>query len=121
LEQIDRFFSSNEWEAIYPAHKLHSLSSLCFDHGSLLLHTDDGCMAKKRFHFHAFWPRFPGFADMVVQAWHCSFGNVSSFAKLVWLLCNMTCCLKSWSDQRIGSFKTQLEILKEVVHRLEVA
>jgi hypothetical protein len=31
------------------------------------------------------------------------------------------CFLKSWSDHHIGNFKSQLEISKEVVHRLEVA
>jgi hypothetical protein len=59
---------------------------------------------EKRFHFRSFWPRFPGFADVVAQAWHCPLDNV-----------------KSWSDQRVGNFKSQLKISMEVVHRLEVA
>jgi hypothetical protein len=29
LEKIDRVFFTNEWEAIYPQHYLHSLPSLC--------------------------------------------------------------------------------------------
>jgi hypothetical protein len=58
LERIDRFFFSNEWEAIFTNHELHSLASICLDHTPLLLRTEEGCLAKKRFHFHAFWPRF---------------------------------------------------------------
>jgi hypothetical protein len=71
LERIDRFFFSDEWAAIYPDHGLHSLSSLCSDHTPLLLHSADGCLAKKRFHFCAFWRRFSGFEEVVAQACHC--------------------------------------------------
>jgi hypothetical protein len=45
----------------------------------------------------------------------------SPFACLDWLLRNMTRVLKSWSDHLIGSIRLQLEVAKEVVHRLEMA
>jgi hypothetical protein len=65
LECIDQFFFSNEWAAIYPDHELDSLSSFCSDHTPLLLRSDDGCLAMKRFHFRAFWPQFSGFDEVV--------------------------------------------------------
>jgi hypothetical protein len=50
LEKIDRVFFTNEWEAIYTQHYLHSLPLLCSDHAPLLSKTDDSHAAKRRFH-----------------------------------------------------------------------
>jgi endonuclease/exonuclease/phosphatase family metal-dependent hydrolase len=54
LERIDRMFISNEWDAIFLDHVLHSLSSLCSDHAPLLLRTEDEIQAKRWFHFCSF-------------------------------------------------------------------
>jgi hypothetical protein len=40
-------FFTNEWEAIYPHHYLHSLASMCSDHASLLLKTDGAYIANR--------------------------------------------------------------------------
>jgi hypothetical protein len=121
LERIDHSFFSNEWAAIFPGHSLDSLASLCSDHASLLLRTDVPSWAKKWFHFRSIWTKFPGFLDVVDRAWHCSLGNINPFARLDWLLHNTACFLKSWSDRHVGNIKSQLDICREVVHRLEVA
>jgi hypothetical protein len=120
LERIDHVFISNEWDDIFPDHKHHSLSSLCSDHVPLLLHTEDEIQAGKHFHFPSFWPRFPGFHDVVARAWHYLLGNVSTFTRLDWLLHNMARFLKSWSDRTIGNIRIQLETAKEIVLRLEI-
>jgi hypothetical protein len=82
LERIDMAFVSNEWEALHPHYDLQSLSSLCSDHVPLLLTLDAEFVARKCFHFMAFWPRFPGFLDIVKRAWNCPLCNVSTFARL---------------------------------------
>jgi hypothetical protein len=93
-------------DAIYQGHELLSLASLYSDHAPLLLRTNDDCQVKKRFHFWGFWPCFPGFAEVDAQAWHCSLGNVSPFARLDWLLHNTSRFLNSWNDRQVGNFKT---------------
>lgn len=75
----------------------------------------------RRFHFRSFWTKFPGFLDIVQQAWHCLLSDADPFRCLDWLLRNTTRVLQSWSALSIGSIRMQLEIAKEVVHRLEIA
>jgi hypothetical protein len=114
-------FICNEWDAIIPNHALQSLSSQCFDYAPLLLCTEDNDRVRRRFHFCSFWPRFPGFKDVVARAWHCPLGNVSPFTGLDWLLHNTVMCPKCWSDRTIGSVRLQLEMAKEIMHWLEIA
>jgi hypothetical protein len=58
--------------------------------------------------------------EVVKRAWNSPLRNASPFAHLDWLLQNTTRVLKSWSDRSIGSIRLQLEVAKEVVHRLEI-
>jgi hypothetical protein len=37
LECIDRAFSSNDWDNLFPNHVMQSLSLLCSDHAPLLI------------------------------------------------------------------------------------
>jgi hypothetical protein len=55
------------------------------------------------------------------QAWHYPLNGANPCHRLDWLLYNTTRMLKSWSDKHIGSVRLQLEVAKEVVHRLELA
>jgi hypothetical protein len=77
--------------------------------------------ARKRFHFRSFWPRFPGFMEVVERACHCPLHNADPFSRLAWLLRNTTRCLQSWSAKSIGNIRVQLSITFEVVHQLESA
>jgi hypothetical protein len=120
LECIDRVFIPNEWDAIFLDHELHSLSSLYSDHAPLLLRTEDEIQGRKHFHFCSFWPHLLGFHDVVTRAWHCLLGNVSTFTRLDYLLCNTVKFLESWSDKTIGNIRIQLEIAKELVLHLEI-
>jgi hypothetical protein len=67
------------------------------------------------------WPRFPGYLDVVKRAWHCPLRDTNPCCRLDWLLQNTARMLKSWSDKHIGNVRMQLEVAKEVVHRLEMA
>lgn len=82
LECIDRPFISNEWEDLFPAHELYSLSSLCSDHSPLLLQSDDSYTGKHHFYFKAFWPKCSGFMEVVEHAWHCPLHNANPMRKL---------------------------------------
>jgi hypothetical protein len=121
LERIDRAFISNEWEELFLANELHSLSSHCSDHAPLLLQTDASFARKGRFQFRVFWPKCSGFLNIVERAWHCPLRDANAFRCLDWLLRNTAHFLKSWNDRFFGNVRLQLEIAREVVTRLEMA
>jgi hypothetical protein len=120
LERIDRAFISNEWDTLHPDCNLQSLSPSCLDHTPLLLRTDASFFTHKMCHFRSFWPKFPGFMQVIERAWHCLMHNANPFRKLAWLLRNTTRCLQSWSTKIIGNVWVQLSLASEVVHRLEI-
>jgi hypothetical protein len=82
LKRIDRAFITTDWECIYSHYDLQSLSSPCSNHAPLLLRTDNVIKHRHIFHFQAFWPRFPGFLDVVQRVWHCLLNDVSPFSRL---------------------------------------
>jgi hypothetical protein len=110
---------SREWDELFPHHDLHSLASICSYHVLLLLWTDNMFSYHKRFHFRAWWPRFPGFIDVVRHAWNCR--HADPYRRLDWFLRNTARFLKRWSDHITCNVRVQLEVTKEVVHRLEMA
>jgi hypothetical protein len=63
----------------------------------------------------------PGFLDVVAAAWHCPLRDASPFKRIELLLHNTARVLNSWSDRFVGNVRMQLEIAREVVHRLEIA
>jgi hypothetical protein len=113
VERIGRAFITSDWEAMFPSHDMQALASNCSDHAPLLLRTDNVFCAKKRFHFRCFWPKFPGFLQVVDAAWRCPLRD--------WLLRKTARALRSWSDRSIRNIRLQLELAKEVVLRLEFA
>lgn len=121
LERIDRVFVPPEWDMLHPHSELSSFATLCSDHAPLLLRTDSTAAMTKRFHFRAFWPKLPGYLDMVQRVWHCPLQDADPFRRLDWLLRNTSRALQSWSQRCIGNIRIQLEIAKEVIHRLEMA
>lgn len=106
---------------LHPHSDLSSLTTLCSNHAPLLLRTDSTATVKKRFHFHAFWPKFPGYLETVERAWHCPLQGADPFCRLDWLLRNTARSLQSWSQRFVGNVWIQLEITKEVIQRLEMA
>jgi hypothetical protein len=120
LERIDRAFISREWDELYPQHDLQALSTICSDHAPLLLHTNN-MWSHKRFHFLAYWSKFPEFLEVVEHTWHCSLVNADPCHRLDWLFHNTARALKTYSDHHISNIRMQLEVAKEVVYRMEMA
>jgi hypothetical protein len=87
----------------------------------LVLKIDNLFSYKNRFHFCAFWLRLPSYLETVEWAWHCPLNGANPFHRLDWLLRNTARLLKSWSDKSVGNIRIQLEVVKEVIHRLEMA
>lgn len=65
LERLDCVLASVDWFDMFPTHCLKPLSSDCSDHCPLLLLLDVGPRGKRRFRFESFWPKLPGFLDVV--------------------------------------------------------
>jgi hypothetical protein len=59
--------------------------------------------------------------NVIQRVWHCPLSGANPFMCLDWLLRNTACCLQSWSARFVGSVHIQLEVTKEVLHKLEVA
>jgi hypothetical protein len=121
LERIDRVFVSTEWEDLYPNSYLQSLYSGCSDHPPLLLQSNALVHAKKCFHFESIWVRYPGFLEVVKDAWVCPLIDADPIHRLYWMMRNTARALQRWSDRFVGSVRLQLAIAKEVVLRLEMA
>jgi exonuclease III len=121
LERIDRAFISNGSEDLFPNHDLHSLASLCSDHAPCCSGWMVPSCTRGGFHFRSFWLRFPGFAEMVSQAWPYPLRDANPFRRLDWLFCNIACVVTSWSACSIGNMRVQLVVAKEVLCQLKVA
>jgi exonuclease III len=120
MEKLDRFFVMAEWEVMHQNFELHSLASLCSDHAPLILGLDMSLTDAKRFMFQSSWPKFSGFREVVAAAWRCPLRRATPFKRLDWCLRNTVRALQSWSAKSIGSIRLQLEIAKEILHRLRL-
>jgi hypothetical protein len=96
----------------HPSSNLRSVGLIFLLLGScsLLLRTDATHFARKRFHFRSFWPKLPGFLQVVERAWHCPMHHADPFSKLAGLLHNTAHCLQSWSSKPIKNVLTQLSL-----------
>lgn len=122
LEKIDRVFSTADWEVLLPNAYLSALSTATSDHSPLLLDLAADLRVGRRFHFESFWPKVPGFSQVVDEAWNgvgCDL--VNPFQRVAFRLRHVARRLRSWSDKFIGNVKLQLLIVTEVILRLDVA
>lgn len=121
LVKLDRVFCTTDWEDIYPDNVLQSHATTMSDHCPLILGLKDGFGGKKQFHFESYWSQLAGFRETVEKSWvqpaptMCPLGCISTKLK------RLTRDLQSWSAKKVGHVKTQLQLAREVLHRLEVA
>jgi len=69
LVHLDRLFVNAEWLDLFPAHSLKALSYDCSDHCPLLLLLNAPSGLLPRFRFETFWPKVPGYDEVVASAW----------------------------------------------------
>ena len=68
--KLDAFYCNSEWDIRNDSHILHALSSSLSDHCPLMLTDDSGPRRPRTFKFENFWLRFPGFNEIVSNAWN---------------------------------------------------
>jgi exonuclease III len=69
LARLDRVLFNPLWEDVYPISDLTALSTNISDHCPLLLTCSSARPRSYRFRFENFWPKLPGFSEVVQSAW----------------------------------------------------
>jgi hypothetical protein len=82
LVRLDRVFCNKEWDLLLSNFSLLALSSSLSDHCPLILCQQIRPRNRDRFHFENFWPRIPGFSEVVQQAWEKEVPGISPLNKL---------------------------------------
>jgi hypothetical protein len=121
LVRLDRMFCTADWEDLFPDCLLQSAATQDSDHCPLLLGLCDINKRKGRFHFQAFWVKLEDFQDVVANAWSSIPAGQCPLVSLSKKLQATTKALQRWSDNKVGDLKLQLEMARELLHRLEMA
>jgi hypothetical protein len=69
LVRLNIIFCNKEWELLLPEYVLIALSSSLSDHYPIFLCQRIRPRFRDNFCFENFWPRVPGFVDVVKEAW----------------------------------------------------
>jgi exonuclease III len=72
LARLDRVLFNPTWEDLYPISDLAALSTNISDHCPLLMTCSSARARSFRFRFENFWPKLPGFQEVVQAAWSAS-------------------------------------------------
>jgi hypothetical protein len=121
LVRLDRVFCNKEWDLLLSNFHLLALSSSLSDHCPLLLCQQDMPRCRDSFRFENFWPRIPGFREVVLQAWQKEVPGISPLNKLHYRLRNTSNELKEWSRSLFGKARLELHMANEVIHQLDIA
>jgi hypothetical protein len=70
LVRLDRVFCNKDWDLHHDGYRLQALSSSLSNHSPLLLCHQEKPSVHNIFHFENFWPRIPGFKNVVQEAWN---------------------------------------------------
>jgi exonuclease III len=119
LVQLDRVFTTMDWEGLFPDCLLQSSASLISDHCPLLLGLHDLTQGKSHFHFESFWTRsglpVGGTQEEKMEpVW-------GSLQRLADKFMRLSRDLQSWSQKRIGHINHQIQLARELLQQLEIA
>jgi len=121
LVRLDRTFCCVNWEDVFPYAVLQSTVLVVSDHCPLVLGMNVASASKRRFHFESFWTKLPGFFEVVQQNWNAPVNSSCAVKRLFLKLQRLSRDLQRWRQRKVGNVKLQLEIAKEILHRLEIA
>ena len=121
LVRLDRFFCNVSWEALFRGCSVHALSSSSSDHCPLLLADIQTPPRRARFRFESFWPRHPGFHNVVLTAWSQPLNCRNPLDRLRIKLNRTARALKSWSKSLFSDARFQLHLAEQIVLLFDVA
>jgi len=120
LVRLDRAFCCGDWDNIFPDAVLQSTAAGVSDHCPLILGLKVSTSGKRRFHFESFWTKIPGFLDVVKLNWEAPVQSNCAVERLFIKLQRLSKGLQKWGQRKIGNIKAQLELAREILHRLEI-
>jgi exonuclease III len=120
LVRLDRAFCCGDWESIFPDAVLQSITAGVSDHCPLILGLKVSTTGKRRFHFESFWTKLPGFLDAMKQNWEAPVQSNCAVERIFIKLQRLSKGLQKWGQRKVGNIKAQLELAKEILHRLEI-
>jgi hypothetical protein len=100
---------------------LQSLASEASDHCPFLLSLSEGSARKQRFHFESFWTKLPMFMDTVQSSWNEHVHLSCPVQRISIKLKRLARPLQSMGQKQIGHLKSQLDMAREILHKLEIA
>ena len=120
LVRLDQAFCCGDWDNIFPDAVLQSTAAGVSDHCPLILGLKVSTSGKRRFHFESFWTKIPGFLDVVKLNWEARVQSNCAVERLFIKLQRLSKGLQKWGQRKIGNIKAQLELAREILHRLEI-
>jgi hypothetical protein len=118
--RIDRAFCTTEWECMQPNSVLNAMSSLVSDHCPLLLVRRATMPKYKGFRFESFWPKLPGFQEVVAEAWGRPLAVFKPFLRLHAKLQSTATKLKQWAKSKLGNNKLLMIVAKQLIWIFDV-
>lgn len=118
--RIDRAFCTPSWDLMLPNVYLQALSSRVSDHCPLLIASNESIQKYRGFRFEAFWPKLPGYHDVVQEAWSRQLRVVNPFLRLHIKLQRTSRALRSWARKLIGNNKVLLCATQKLIGILDV-
>lgn len=115
LSRIDRVFCNEPWDLQFDDHVLHALTSSHSDHCPLLLAQQSGPRKPTPFKFENFWPRLPGFYEVVAQEWSKATAHTKPFHRLGHKLHKTAQALRLWSRLHVSDAQLKIHMAQEVI------
>jgi hypothetical protein len=117
--RIDRAFCSVEWDLMLPRVFLQALSSNVSDHCPLVIAGSSTVRRFAGFRFESFWPRLPGYHDVVLTAWNKSLTVTNPFLRFHIKLKRVSAALRRWAKSLLGNFKVLLRAVSQLIGILD--
>lgn len=119
--RIDRAFCTVEWEMMLPSCELQADSSASSDHCPLILVGDVQRTVYRSFKFESFWPKIPGYREVVAEAWNHPTGVHNAFLNLHIKMQRTAKKLKQWAKSKIGRNRLLMTAAKKLIAVMEIA
>jgi exonuclease III len=118
--RIDRAFCTTSWDLMMPNVFLQAMSSRVSDHCPLLVAGNAIVQRYNGFRFESFWPKLPGFHEIVAAVWAKPVRAFNPFLCLHIKLRRTSKALRSWARGLIGNNRLLLRAATQLIGILDV-
>jgi hypothetical protein len=96
------------------------VSSLVSDHCPLLLVGNTNCRKYRGFRFEAYWPRLPGYIEVIAEAWNIPLIITNPFLRLHTKMHRTAKALRAWARSKIGNCKLLIIAARQLIWIFDV-